>query len=122
MGLAHYVSCACFDSNKCVHRLPNLVQLRMGVQCGARLRDATAANSCDHYLLLQVLLNVVKEAPGACVPHLQPLVGRIHSLWEQGQLREGEKVAMYEGVMAAAAAGGPELQVRAVTYLIVMRM
>ena len=75
--------------------------------------QVSLANSADgcRCCWLQVLLNVVKEAPGACVPHLQPLVGRIHSLWEQGQLREGEKVAMYEGVMAAAAAGGPELQV-----------
>jgi hypothetical protein len=43
--------------------------------------------------ILQVMLNVAKEAPSAFLPHLEALVGRIQQLWDAGQLREGEKVS-----------------------------
>lgn len=58
----------------------------------------------------QVLLGVAKEAPTAFLEHLQALVNSINSLWDQGLLREGEKSSLYEGLMAAASAGGLELQ------------
>ena len=48
-------------------------------------------------LLLQVMLNVAKEAPAAFLPHLEALAARVQQLWDAGQLREGEKVRVVVG-------------------------
>jgi hypothetical protein len=62
--------------------------------CGSCMRTngAVAAVRCCACCVLQVMLNVAKEAPSAFLPHLEALVGRIQQLWDAGQLREGEKV------------------------------
>ncbi|KIY94428.1 hypothetical protein MNEG_13533 [Monoraphidium neglectum] len=68
--------------------------------------------------MAKVLLNCAKEAPAAFLPHLQPLVARVQQLWDQGVLRQGEKVSLYEGLMAAATSGGPELQGQLLEWLL----
>jgi hypothetical protein len=36
-------------------------------------------------------------APFAFTPHLKPLADQIAVMWESGQLREGERVMLWEG-------------------------
>lgn len=69
-------------------------------------------------LCWQVLVDASKEAPTAVMPHLESLATRIQQMWEQGLLRQGEKVALYEGLMIAAAAGGAPLQAQLMNWLL----
>ncbi|KAF6261995.1 armadillo-type protein [Scenedesmus sp. NREL 46B-D3] len=68
--------------------------------------------------MAKVMLNVAKEAPSAFLPHLEALVGRIQQLWDAGQLREGEKVALHEGLMAAASGSDVQLQHQLLDWLL----
>jgi exportin-5 len=69
-------------------------------------------------LCWQVLVDASKEAATAVMPHLESLATRIQQMWEQGLLRQGEKVALYEGLMIAAAAGGAPLQAQLMNWLL----
>lgn len=64
------------------------------------------------------MLNVAKEAPTAFLPHLEALVSKIQQLWDAGQLREGEKVALHEGLMAAVSACDVQLQHQLLQWLL----
>jgi exportin-5 len=66
-------------------------------------RDDAVARMC----LAKVPLNAAKAAPQALVPHLPAVAARAQQLWDAGRLREGEKLALHEGLMAAASAAGP---------------
>ncbi|GIL52037.1 hypothetical protein Vafri_7993 [Volvox africanus] len=60
--------------------------------------------------MANVLLGLARAAPGALVPHLSALVAEISGLWERGLLREGERVLLWEGLLAASSAASPHTQ------------
>ena len=49
----------------------------------------------DQRLLPIILLS--QAAPSAFVPHLEVLVAEVQRLWDQGLIREGERVLLWEG-------------------------
>uniref|UniRef100_A0A383WPV4 Uncharacterized protein n=1 Tax=Tetradesmus obliquus TaxID=3088 RepID=A0A383WPV4_TETOB len=68
--------------------------------------------------MAKVMLNVAKEAPAAFLPHLEALAARVQQLWDAGQLREGEKVALHEGLMAAVSGCDVQLQHQLLDWLL----
>ena len=84
----------------------------------ARVSQRWKEEAVARTAMAKVLLHVAREAPGALLPHLQPLAARAQELWDQGRLREGERVSLYEGLMAAAAWGGAELQGQLLEWLL----
>ncbi|GLC45454.1 hypothetical protein PLESTM_001736400 [Pleodorina starrii] len=60
--------------------------------------------------MANVMLGLARAAPGALVPHLSALVTEIAALWERGLLREGERVLLWEGLLAASGAASPLVQ------------
>ncbi|EFJ50786.1 hypothetical protein VOLCADRAFT_88659, partial [Volvox carteri f. nagariensis] len=68
--------------------------------------------------MANVLLGLARAAPGALVPHLSALVTEISVLWERGLLREGERVLLWEGLLAAASAASPLAFVQAYMPLV----
>ena len=44
----------------------------------------------------------------------EPLVSEVQKLWGQGLLREGERVLLWEGLLAASVAAGPTLEAQIV--------
>jgi exportin-5 len=78
-------------------------------------RDDAVARMC----LAKVPLNAAKAAPQALVPHLPAVAQRAQALWDAGRLREGEKLALHEGLMhAAAAAGTPQMQAELLEHVL----
>ncbi|KAG2429155.1 hypothetical protein HYH02_014190 [Chlamydomonas schloesseri] len=67
--------------------------------------------------MANVLLGLARAAPSALVPHLSALVTQIAAMWERGLLREGERVLLWEGLLAASAAGPPVLQAQLVKLI-----
>ena len=57
------------------------------------------------------VVTLAKAAPAAFVPYLEPLVSEVNKLWGQGLLREGERVLLWEGLLAASVAAAPAMQV-----------
>ena len=78
-------------------------------------RDDAIARMC----LAKVPLNAAKAAPSALVPHLPAVAARAQALWDAGRLREGERLALHEGLMAAAAgAGSPQMQAELLEHVL----
>jgi exportin-5 len=79
-------------------------------------RDDAVARMC----LAKVPLNAAKAAPQALVPHLPAVAQRAQALWDAGRLREGERLALHEGLMhaAAAGAGSPRMQAELLEHVL----
>jgi len=68
--------------------------------------------------LANTVVTLAKTAPAAFAPYLEALVTEISKLWERGLLREGERVMLWEGLLAASSAATPAIQAQVVQYIL----
>ncbi|GAX73215.1 hypothetical protein CEUSTIGMA_g668.t1 [Chlamydomonas eustigma] len=65
-----------------------------------------------------VVVALAKAAPSSLAPYLEALVVEIQKLWDQSLIREGEKVLLWEGILAASVAAGPPMQAQILGYIL----
>lgn len=71
------------------------------------------ANTLSAMLLVLPFLpppTPLQVAPASIAPHLPALVGEVRGMWDTGRLGEGERVLLWEGMLAASQAAEPHVQ------------
>lgn len=63
------------------------------VQVTAEWQEGATARMC----VCKILVALAKVSPQAFAPHLQALAAQTEELWDQGRIREGERVQICEG-------------------------
>jgi len=84
----------------------------------AQMTRAWKAGFEARMALASVITNMAKANPAAFAPYLKPLADQVAALWSAGQLREGERVLLWEGLLSASTAAPPEVSSQLVRWLL----
>lgn len=66
----------------------------------------------------KVLLTISKAVPQVVAPHLEALASQVQSMWSQGLIRQGERVHMFDGLLAASSVTPPAVQSQVLEWIL----